>query len=422
MVRAHVCVLVGLGLMLSAASTAARQLEFFVENRLVGSDNVSGQAQNSARNPRADGFWEIAPRVTVRETLDERSYDIRYQPSFEKYFAVDQLSGWDHNAVARADWALTPTDRLGVDGSFASNRRLREEFLDLGIDPDPALEPTDRQRIRRSRAALYYSRSFNQRLSARLDYRFDDLDYNRRDVSDSRSQTASLGMEYSPNQRTAVGVTGSLRHRNSRVNQTLSNGVVFREVRNSSRTVDVSFSLRREIAKTLDVSIQAGPSIIETQQDVAALVVLVPRPPPKSHSNDLSFFAAASIRKTFRDAEMTLSYSRFESGGGGSVTSSISDSVTGSAIYRVDRWWVLRAFASWSRRKQFADDVSVGGDEEITHYRVVGSLTRKFTPRLALTGRVQYRVQSQKAPGDDPVTETLSGWIALRFSFDPIVF
>jgi len=418
MFRAQVCVLVGLGLMLAAASTEARELEFFVENRLGWDNNVFRRAENSAARTKADGFWELAPRVELHDSQDELAYDFRYQPSYQQFFKESGVSGFDHNARGRLDWRATPVDSLGLNSTFGSNRSLREDAD--GVDPDSPLQGNDRLRIKRTRSSAYYQHSFNQTFSARLDYAFDDLDYSQRDFSDSRAHTVSGGLNYSLNPLTSVGTTVTARFRNSKVNQFNPFIGALQEVRSETNTVDISFSLSRQLTKTLDVSVQAGPSISETQQDV--------QPPAfpsqaRSNSSDVNVFAAVSARKRWRNGHLRLAYSRFESGGGGNVTSSIVDDVSIDAAFRPDRRWDLRVLASWNQRENIASGVSsFRGDTKTTVYRVTGTVGRRISSNLKLIGRMQYRTQKEKRLGSDPRTEIFSGWLALQYNFDPIVF
>ncbi len=421
MFRAQICAVMGMVLMLASTSTDAAELSLFVENRLGGTDNATQRSQVSAGGRRSDGFWELAPRLTLRENqTKELLYDFRYQPSLEKFFENSELDGWDHNARGNLDWRATPTQTVGLNGFYTNTRQVGEEFLDVGPVPDPPLEPGIRQRLSRGRANAYYAKSLTQALSGRLDYRFDDLDFSRRDVSDSRAHSGSAGLSLALDELTSVGMTGSLRYRDSKINQTSSAGQVLAEIRSTSRTVDVSFSLQRQLTKTIDVAVQAGPSWIDTEQDVEPTNPFLT--PTTSRSNDLSWFAAISGHKAFRKGDLRLAYTRFETGGGNTVNSQIVDDVSVEAFYRFDRDWDLRLVGGWNRREQIANDLIGANDDRFTRYQILGVVTRAITPRIDVQARLNYRIQIQKRPGEDPRTETLIGWIALRYTFDPIVF
>ena len=155
MSRAQVCAsILGLGLMLTASSTEARELELFLETRLGGDSNVFRRAEDPADqnlDPKAAGTWEISPRLTLRDEQDELEYDFRYQPTYERFFAVedggndDDISGFDHLAAGDFVWRVSPITSIGGNGRFSRQRRLREGFQDLSVLPDPPLEQTDNE-------------------------------------------------------------------------------------------------------------------------------------------------------------------------------------------------------------------------------------------------------------------------------------
>ncbi len=419
MVRAHFCVSMGLSLMLAAAKTEAGQLEFFVENRLGGTDNVFERANDSGQPRKSDGFWEVAPRVVVSDVNGEFEYDFRYQPTFQKFFTETNVAGWDQKAQGRLDWRITPRDVFEASGSFSSARQVREEIIDGGVDPDPAVEPSDRQRINRGRSRFSFSHGFTQALSSRVEYSLDDLDYSVQSVSDSRAHTGSLGLNYTLGSLTSIGVTGSVRFRNARVNSTTAGGDVIQEISSRSRSIDMSFSVRRRLSKTIDLSAQAGPSFIDTQQErqiTGATAKL------KSYSKDQSVFAAVSATKKWRKGKLTLTYTRHESGAGGTASSSIVDDLVILGSYRHDRQWSMSANASWSLLTELADDLSGGIDQEVTRFRVFGTVSRKVLPQLDVVARFHYRIQSQRQTGRDTDNENMTGWLGLQYNFDPIVF
>jgi hypothetical protein len=106
------------------------------------------------------------------------------------------------------------------------------------------------------------------------------------------------------------------------------------------------------------------------------------------------------------------------------VTSSIVDDLSINAVFKPDRKWDLRVLASWNQRDNIASGVSTSfrGDTKTTVYRVTGTVGRRISSHLKVIGRMQYRNQTEKRFGSDPRTEIFSGWLALQYNFDPIVF
>ena len=198
MARAHVFAsLLGLGLMLVASSTDARELEFFVENSLGGDSNVFRRSEESTGNlrPKAGGVWEISPRITLRDRRDELEYDFRYQPTYERFFAVEDggdegdFSGFDHTASAMYLWRVSPSTSIGANGRFSRQRRIRGVLRPrLGSGPD--LEQTDDEYVQRGTGSVTVSHALATTF-LEGSYAFDDLDtspqanrYPRPDVLD----------------------------------------------------------------------------------------------------------------------------------------------------------------------------------------------------------------------------------------------
>ncbi len=420
--RAQFCALtlMGLCLMLSAASTEARELQFLVENRIGGDDNIFLVAQDSDRSKTDDGYWSLVPGVILSETdKKELSYDFRYRPSYEKYFTTSDVDGFDHRASGRLDWQATPADFVGIQGDFARTRRLRQGLNADAFDPDAALEGSDRLKIQRSRASFFYQRQLTPRFSGRVDYGFDDLDYSRRAITDSRAHTIAGGVNYAVDPLTSVGATVTGRLRNSKFTREALFGIED-EIRSTSRTVDLSLSLRRQLTPTFDVSVQAGPSFIRTKQDrqVGALGT-------ESGSRDVSVFAAAAANKRWKRVILSVVYTRFESGGAGVAASTIVDDVTATVVYRPDPSWRLALTGGWNLRDEIADDVEVGGDTKFERWRISGTVSKRLSYNLNLIGRVQYRSQDRQSRNvnvSDLTTESLSGWVGVQYRFDPIVF
>lgn len=415
----------GIFVMLCAASTEAGELELFVENRLGGDSNVLRRSEQSVTGEVADGFWEFAPGVGVRDETGELRYRGRYQSAHELYFDTSGIDGWDHSASGGLDWDATPRDRVEVDGAFYSTRNLREESSNSGLGGDLVFQPSDRQRTRRSKASFDYTRYLSPRWSARIGYDFDDLDFSRRDISDTRAHTASTGFTYVVDPKTSVGlsVTGRLRH--SRLNQDVNLGPLLgdlNEVRSRSTTADVSVSFARQLTETLSFSAQVGPSIVRTDQDQVLSSSLGILRATTTDSRDVSVFAAVSVDKEWERGSAGVAYSRYESGGGGNVSSTIVDEVSVNGVYRPARHWTLDLYASWNRREQLVDDIGFGGDNKITQYRVRGLVVRQLGERFSIRAFVQYRFQDQETRTSDVDVEIVSGFLGLRYTFDPFIF
>ena len=137
MVRALLCAVMGLGWMLCAAPTEAREFVLDVETRLGGDSNVFRRATRpkSVRDNDVDGFWEFSPRAAVRDEQEALQYDFGYKPTYTGYFETTSVNGWDHRATGNVLWSINPTNTVGASGSFSQDRRIRLFFQDAPGGP-----------------------------------------------------------------------------------------------------------------------------------------------------------------------------------------------------------------------------------------------------------------------------------------------
>ena len=428
MVRARICALLGLGLMLAAASTQAREVQFFVENRLGGDSNVFRRDTNDdSVDPAADGSWELSPRVTVRETGDDLNYDLHYQPTLEQFFGISEdtsgVNGVDHQGAVAVDWRVNSSDTLGANANYRNSRRLRLIVDDSPVDPDPSIIPSDNERNGRARAGVFYRKTLAPDWSLRVDYGFDDFANSRRTVSDTRAHSGSIRTDYVIDALTEVGLSVAGRYRESTVQQrSVPPPGVFplTETDSTTESYDVSFSIRRALSKTIDVSIQVGPSWVKSDQ-VQKNVALLDE---QFGNNTFSVFAAMSASKRWKKGRFDLGYTRSESGGGGTSTSSIVDAVNANVSHRFNQAWSARAYGSWSHRKEIVRNTGLANDDEIDTWITIWTLERRLTANLLANARFRYSFQERQNDRNSRTNESevYSGFLSLRYTFDSIVF
>ncbi|MBC8187353.1 MAG: hypothetical protein H8E78_03980 [Proteobacteria bacterium] len=433
--RAQGCALLGSVLMLAAASTEAREMNFLVDSSLGWDSNVF---QRSART-RSDGYWEFSPRVIVRDSRDELEYDVRYRPTFQAFFNEDNIDidDWDHNARVDIDWLATPADTLTLGGSITRTRVVRQ-FQDdpASITPPDRdefiLTESDREIILRSLARLGYRRSFSASLSGQFDFSFEDIDYRSDQSVDSRSYSASAGLTGLFNSRTQGGFSATGRIRQGRGIDFLPSPVVGQF---SSRTLtgDFSFFVLRLLTPSLSLSLRAGPSITQTEQDAPpsrqfglVLDPLTGEPEIKrirgrtSSEQSVSFVADASLEKQWRRSTGKIGYTRFESGTGGSSSASIVDQVTVSLNHRPAPRVTINLVVSWNQREVISDlESSVQSDSR--RYSGTAAASYAITRQVSILGRFSYR-QFEDKNTTTSKTEIILGSIIFRYSFDPVRF
>lgn len=423
-------------LALATRPTDAAELKLSVDTRLGGDNSVVRRNEKS----EPDGYFAIAPQASVRDNREELTYDFRYRPTYRAYMTINGIDGVDHFASGSTNWRITPIDTMGFEGRFRRDRRFRQLLIEdaslPSIDPDRfSTDENDRDKIQRSVATAYYSHSFTTRISGRVDYRFDDIDYSQEDQVDTRAHTASLSTYYVFDPKTTVGLAATARFRN---NPGIDSANQFSS---SSQSGDVSFILRRAITQTIDFAAQAGPSFIGSSVRAPQLPTSRPffsRFPLESSAGPCSFFtpgnctnqrtqttqsffASVSLSKSWRKSGLEVSYTRSEASGGGTSASSIIDRVLATLDHRISERMSFRLSGAWSDREEV--DSAQGNDQKLRRYRLAASLERRLARRITLIGQFSFtRQERTNSNGNEIDNDFLRGFVALRYSFDPIRF
>lgn len=400
MYRAFVATMMG-SVMLCAASADAGEAVLSLESRIGGDSNIFRQPQGKVD----DGFFELVPRLRVREQREELNYNFEYVPVYETYFETSGIDGWDQGANGRVEWRATPRDTLGVVGRFSNARRVRQDFIRADITADPVVDESDRERIRRGSTSVFYSHAFTPRLSGRVSLDFEDIDFNAPNNVDTRAYGGTLSGSYALTDRTSVGLSGSGRYR-----ENLGVGV---QTSSTSRVGSIAASLSHELLTGLSFSVQIGPSFIRTEEDDRtglalnryealaisgtqgvgrAIELNAPRticmnngqdrffgcpflvfdgqPPPTTSDviflappadgrgrseSSTSFFAEIEVRKEWQWATAILGYTRAESANSGDASSSIVDTAIARVILKLGQEWHASLRGEWSRRDVVSD-------------------------------------------------------------------
>lgn len=267
MYRAFICACLGL-VMLAAVSANSTEVAFSLENRIGGDQNIL----RTSTDTKSDGFWEIVPKVTIRERNRELRYDFQYTPIYETFFETDGIDGWDHIQSGRFDWDITPRDTLGFTQEFAETRRIRQESAEAFESSSPIVQETDRQRIRRAGVGLYYVHFFTPRWSVRVDANFSDIDFNSPFDVDTRAYGGSLSGQYIWSEQLTLGVYGSGRYRQSLGvgRQPSSNSGIGNIAVSGSADLEILGNVFPGLGNLLqgwELFAQAGPSIVRTEAD-----------------------------------------------------------------------------------------------------------------------------------------------------------
>ena len=160
-------------------------------------------------------------------------------------------------------------------------------------------------------------------------------------------------------------------------------------------------------------SFQGGPTLIRSEQEFPGF---------RSDETDTntSFFARVELSGDWKLHTGSIRYRRSESANAGSG-SSIVDSVSLDVKYRPIRNWTLRLFPSWNRRESIVDDFG-GGDERVESYNVIGTSEYEIFENVTITSRVRFSQVSRERRTDNDVYNIITGFVGLRYVFEPVVF
>jgi hypothetical protein len=409
MARAQFCAILGIGLMLAASSSQARELVLGVNSRIGGDSNVF----RATTDKTGDGFWSIAPRLTVRTAKEKLNYNVWYEPTYTTYFETSDIDGFDHRGQGLLSWRPTPRDTLDMNVIHRNVRILGLDDVTVPTDPEAVLVGTDGERYRLTNARVSYERALNARWSIVGAGFFDDYDYSRDTSIDSQGYGVELRTQFVWSPRALVGLAGSYRRRDS------DSGGGFQP----AQLVDVwnvAAFIQYAIRPSISLLLQAGPSFIESEQDFDDLATPVPIPNDKDRRT--SYFATARIEKSWRFSMVRAGYTRSESAGGGSSYASILDQVRLEGEYRFDRDWRARVAGTWVQRQEIAS-VAGRNRDDTTQYLFYFTLIRRLAKRLEAIGQYSMIYQDDN---DSNNVQSLGaihrGYIGLRYTFDPIVF
>lgn len=396
MFRARICAILGL-VMLMPAFTNAREVELSVENRVGGDSNVF--RRTAPKNE--DGFYEFAPRITLRERRRELNYKFAYLPVYQTFFGIGNVDGWDHQARGRLEWNATPRDTFAFTQWFSSARTLRlSDPNDVSLGPT-ILEESDRERIRRINAEVSYSRAFTPTVSGRVAVDFSDTDFDSPFSIDSRAFGGSLSGNLAVDEQTTLGLYASTRYRENR-------GV---GLQTSSTAIigNIAGTFSHAFPNDVQLSVQVGPSFIATDTDAlpgvtiaqydifniggtnvarvidavggncrsrnldlllacplaavpssttlppnAPVTLAAPADGSAEENTDVSYFAEIRLIKYWEESNAEFAYTRSEANNSGS-SSSLVDTVSLRFRWRPVRKTAVSLEGEWSEREVVSD-------------------------------------------------------------------
>jgi hypothetical protein len=231
--------------LLLPGAVGAEQLQYGVSAAGNWSDNVFNQSDFSAR---------ISPYATVSDPEGDLTWSLRYQPSYEQYLDLSDVSGFDQDV--RGSLAWRPTDRwtLALQQSYVSNQNsvLFNEATEPG--QEVALGFEDRE-VRANRTSAVLSRALSPRENLVLSLGYNSLRFSEGRQSDPSSVLAAIAYDRSLSERTKAGL------RLSWVQQTRDNDVAEDD---TSFFYNLSATFEHSFSPTLRLVASAGPTLVDS--------------------------------------------------------------------------------------------------------------------------------------------------------------
>ncbi len=411
---------------------AAHEVQIGLQTTMDYDSNIF----NSAGDVTDDGIWRFSPSIRLLHEQGDFTYDVRFVPRFETFIVQSDLEAWDYNVAALFGLRLGPRTQIRLSERFLQTRSLNraevlltpEEQVELGVIGQPDIE-FNRNLTKQNVVDLSLTHGFSERLTGNLVGQYSIFIPELENNFTSSTYAATGSLDYALTRRTSIG--GGLGYTHQLFEQTTTQ---------DTTTTDfyrLFGRLTHQIDPTLTVSLQAGPSFIDsdTADDITQQTVL--RFParnlttstepdrlnlldpglcptlddgtpfnantcgifqgnrrlefertqnvmiqgvagqvngfyidsqvlrtdvldqvvdislvgdrPDSGSN-ITFFAAASVVKSWETVTAALRYTRRDSGSSGFGTSTIVDTVTGTLSWEPARKWRLSLSGIWTQQ------------------------------------------------------------------------
>ena len=396
-------------LLLAASAAPAEEIDFGWFGTVEYDDNIF----NAQDNEEDDLIFRTGPVLGVRRTQGDVTYEGRYELRWESFLDQTGLDAFDHTALGKARWQITPRTYVSVQDRFLLTRSLnRSTFL---VDPGAPTEVpvTDievaRQRIKQNTAALTLGHQITPRLSATGNLSHYLFRTNADNRVDNNSLTGGGDLIYTLTERDQVGGGSSVTWQDYEASDTFpgSNTYIYRIFGIWYHTFDPTLSLRLRAGPSwYDTDESSQPtSVVERQfpfentgsglrtynsatcptdngfpyfnaeicdlfpgevQGAPAqfirnlpLVLLPVVDEGEQAGSQLTYYASVELSKRWEQWEASLSYLRDASTSSGLGQSTILDAVTGQLIWSPSPLWEVRMVGQWTNRTSATDQLAV---------------------------------------------------------------
>ncbi len=389
--------------------------------------NTSEDAPGRAR----DFLFRVGPKIRLRRTQGDLSYDVQYETLWESFANQTAPSVFDHYAFGRAAWQVGPRTTLFATDRFALTRSLnRGGFLVDPAAPD-AVATTEievaRQRIKRNIATLGVTHAFTPRLegSGSLDYLIFQRSAANSFDNTTLSGTGQLLYALSENDRVGGGMGVTWQTFDGTATQNGSNTFFYRWFATWIHVFD----------PTMTLSVSGGPTLIDSDtrgsrpttglaqqfpfrntetggvrfidsntcptndsdtpveaetcdvfptefQGQAAQIV---RSAPlrqidlvddgDDFGSTVTFFGSIEFVKNWETWRTILGYRRTDSSASGLGQSTVLDAITGQLIWEPDRNWDLRFVTQFTSRTSATNQTAnaIGLGDPVTNFTLLAA-------------------------------------------------
>jgi hypothetical protein len=383
------------------AASADAELKLGLETSVEYDDNVLYDSQLV----EDDGIYRIGPRVQMYDQRGEFQWDVHYYPTYEKFFTLGQLDGWDHDAAASVTWSPNERTYLRLyDNYIDFNRAVsfaqsadvaarvgdveatigREGFKQNVATGDLAYQFLPRHNLQFSLQnvvnegdplAADQVRNKNDVTSGSIGYLYDispitqagiTLQATRQDVerdfgNDSRTDFYNLGFQlvhaFSPTLYLSASAGPTLvRFDEQEIIGSLPNQALFPQIQPEGGGLP-----RPVLASTcptlddgtpfLDDGCEAAAGIFFPGQGLESTELFVTGDVPVQDTNDITYFANLSLVKRWRVLSASLRYVR-DASTSGQFSGQVRDVVSFTLTWTPESKWRVTFNASWENRDQ----------------------------------------------------------------------
>lgn len=439
------------------------------------------------------------PETEVLDREGRLQWSLSYDPSYELFPEFSGANGWNHDVRGRLTWDLSRRTRLTLSERFRSlnsERLFNQQEIATGGETVSTAEGAA-ERFTDNRLHVELAHSLSRRDSVALSLRSQirdrgiDDDQTAGGTSDTVGTTLSARYNRRLSPRTSIG--GGLSATRSEVDQGLDSD-------DETDFFNLFGSVQHRFDETLEVAVSGGPTLIDSADSERSLRPIVTEAFPvldgehvdatscpftegglpflsfrcdttgvdrlvsaqtvaspigelsSGSDSTVSFFANASITKSWDDWSASLRYRRSESTSGQFGSSTIADVVGAVVAWNPTPRWSLRLRGQWSQRSQGTErdrpvlvvspagagnrfglppesavvtGISTTRSESDLESRLLSArlgIRYELTRRIDLLGNAFFSQQSGDLQAADDQDDRLRFSIGIRYRLDPLRF